>query len=866
MPDWCRQGPYNTSGMFLNGNNIILHLFLTVAGNKINTLDAPVLAKLQGLKTNFMALLFKLQKMFFAVIIMQLLHLYGEAQSKWPKEIPAPGGGSITLYEPQPEKYSGNSLYARAAVSITKRSGEEPVFGVMWFNATLESDPQMAVIKQMTVVQSKFADNDEASKTSLKNAVEKEIPAMNIQFEINRLQTLAAAEKEEAGADLRNEPPEILYRNKPTTLIVLDGEPVEQQDEDLNMTRVVNSPYLIVKNPDDRKYYLYGGSFWYSSPNVKSGWINVKNLPAKIKSIDAVMKQEEKKDTAQKDQTKFTSTTDILVSTVPAELIQTEGNPTYQAVEGSTLLYVNNSLDEIFKDVESQKNYILIAGRWYSSASLNGPWAYIAPDALPAAFGNIPAGSEKDGVLANVAGTDEANEAMIDARVPQTAKVDRNTATCEVSYDGDPRFVPIENTNLSLAENSSLTVMLAPNNQYYALENGIWFISSSANGPWRVANERPSDVEKIPASNSAYNARYVYVYQTTPQYVYVGYTPGYMGNYICGHTVVWGTGWHYRPWYGRRYWPRPYTWGFGMHYNPWAGWSISFGLGFNNAWYRYRNAHVWGCGWFGPPRYRPPYRPWGWNGGYYGNRPVNNRPIVRPNVTYNRPANWNRPQPVRPQRPVNMYDRRRDVVVTRDIIQRPVTRPVGRPGGDNNNRPGQGDNNIGRPVTRPIINPGDNGNRPGRPGDNNGGQPTTRPVTRPVTSPGDNGNRPGRPGDNNNGGQPVTRPIVRPGNDRPTTRPILPPGDHQNRPTRPITQPVTPPADNNRPAARPVTRPINQPDNNRPAPRPVNRPLPQQPANSNRPAQRPFTRPARQPDNNQNRPVAKPGGRDRKEN
>lgn len=752
------------------------------------------------------------------------------------------------MYEPQPEQYTGSSMYARAAVSIVKKNGDEPVFGVMWFNATMEEDGRFSTIKGVTVAQSKFADNDEDSKSLLKNAFEQEIPLQRIQFEASRLKTLSASEKEESGADLKNEAPAILYRNKPTTLIVLDGEPVEQQDDDLKMTRVVNSPYLIVKNPDDKKYYLYGGSFWYSSARVKDGWVNVKSLPARIRSVDAVMKEEAKKDTTQKDE-KFTTPTEILVSTVPAELIQTEGTAAYQAVEGSTLLYVSNSLDEIFKDVESQKNYILIAGRWYMGTSLNGPWQYIAADALPAAFGNIPAGSEKDGVLASVAGTDEANEALVDARVPQTARVNRSTATCEVSYDGDPRFVPIENTNLSLAENSSLTVMLAPNNQYYALENGVWFIGSNPSGPWQVANERPSDVEKIPVSNAAYNARYVYVYQTTPEFVYVGYTPGYMGNYICRNTIVWGTGWHYRPWYGRRYWPRPFTWGFGMHYNPWAGWSISFGLGFNNSWYRYRNQHVWGCGWFGPPMYRPPYRPWGWNGGYYGNRSNYNRPIVRPNVSYNRPQNWNNPPQYRPQRPTNIYERRRDGVITRDLVQRPVSRP----NPNDNNRPGRPGDNNNRPVTRPM--PGNDNSqtivRP-IPGDNNNGRPITRPA----------------PGDNNNG-RPITRPI-NPGNDnnRPISRPA--PGDNS---TRPITRPL--PGDNNRPITRPipsppvesnrpVTRPVPQPgDNNRPAPRPVTRPMPQ-PA-TNRPAQSPpVNRPVRQPENNQNRPATKPPGGDRK--
>ncbi|HTL09906.1 MAG TPA: hypothetical protein VL307_16645 [Chitinophagaceae bacterium] len=759
-----------------------------------------------------MAAYLRVQKTFISLLVLHLTVLSVLGQTQWPVTIPATGGSSITVYEPQPEKYADNNLYARAAVSIIKKAGAEPVFGVMWFNASITNRAGIGVVNTVTVPVARFADNDTESKTILSKAVEKEWPGMNISFDVNRLATALQNEQEEEGANVKNDPPLIIYRDKPSTLIVLDGEPVEQMDDDLAMTRVVNSPYLIVKNPSDKRYYLYGGNLWYSSSNVKDGWAYVQKLPAALRSVDAVMKEEAKKDTAQKDAGSFTKATSIVVATEPAELIQTEGPPSYQAVEGSTLLYVNNSLDEIFKDIESQKNFILIAGRWYNSSSLNGPWTYVAPDQLPAAFANIPAGSEKDGVLASVAGTQEANDAMIEARVPQTAKVDRQLASTEVTYDGAPQFVPIENTQLQLAENANITVMRAPNNQYYALENGIWFISNNPQGPWKVANERPADVEKIPASSTAYNARYVYVYQSTPRYVYVGYTPGYMGNYICRTTVVWGTGWRYRPWYGRRFWPRPYTWGFGMHYNPWVGWSISFGLGFNNAWYRYRNQHLWGCGWFGPPRYRPPYRPWGWNGGYYGNRPIGYRPVLRPAVTYNRPPNWNRPQPQRPQRTYNMYNRRRDVVATRDIVQRPIARPAELPGVDRPMRPGArpspGDN--GRPtVTRPLPTP-------------------ERPLTRPV-SPGDNGRPVNRPFPSPE--RPVTRPVTRPiDNNRPITRPAPSP----ERPlTRPVTRPVIPPVNENRPQARP--RPIER---TRPLPRPARQA--NEDGNQRRPVRRPV--------------------------
>ncbi|MFX5472299.1 hypothetical protein ABTD76_18500, partial [Acinetobacter baumannii] len=85
---------------------------------------------------------------------------------------------------------------------------------------------------------------------------------------------------------------------------------------------------------------------------------------------------------------------------------------------------------------------------------------------------------------------------------------------------------------LRVAENSNITVLQASNLKYYACDKGVWYISDNPNGPYAVANERPQDVDKIPPTNHAYNTRYVYVYESTPDYVYMGYTPGYLGNYV----------------------------------------------------------------------------------------------------------------------------------------------------------------------------------------------------------------------------------------------------------------------------------------------------------------------------------------------
>lgn len=613
----------------------------------------------------------------------------------YPRDITMTTGEVITIYQPQPESFSGNKITGRSAISVRKTAQDEPVFGAVFYEATISTDKdnRVAQVETLKITNAKFPgvqDQDELNK--LINEIEQEVPKWDMQISIDDLVATIKTENEGKGSDqFKNDPPKIYYRNKPTSLVILDGDPKVQRDKDLDADRVVNSPSLIFK--EGNQWNMYTGGIWYKSSSITTGWTPNSNMSAKVKSINDQVKTQEKKDNGGTEPTDQPQVTDILVSTVPAELLQTNGEADYKSIQGTSLLYASNSTNEIFKDINSQKTYVLLSGRWYAAPNIEGPWEYIPSDKLPDDFAKIPEGSDKDDVLSSVAGTDAAEEAKIDAEIPQTAKVDRKTATVTVSYDGTPVFNNIEGTSLRLAENSNVTVMQDASGNYFALDNGIWFIGNTPTGPWSVANDRPKDVDKIPADNSAYNTKYVYIYETTPQYVYVGYTPGYMGCYVYGPTIVYGTGYYYRPWYRTVYYPRPLTWGFGFCYNPWTGWSMSFGysVGFMHVGF---GPH-YNYGWFGPPRYRPPYRPY-YGGGYYGRGGPHVTNVTINNITVNNRRN-------------NIYNNHRGVT-TMNYRPRPTTydaRPATNPRplpttGNNNPRPG---NNNRPPNTNPTVQP-----------------------------------------------------------------------------------------------------------------------------------------------------------------
>lgn len=572
------------------------------------------------------------------------------SQADWPRDVRLSNGSTVTIYQPQPESLKGNRLVSRAVVSMKQSKNDDPVFGVVWAEAALltDKDTRMATMDNIKVTQVRFPDLQDKAKTDeLSGMLETEIPDWNLEMPIDQIVTTIEQDQGTSSDKISTDAPLIYYKNEPTTLITIDGKPVIKTDDNIKMDRVINTPFLIVKCPDDNRYYLYAGSYWYVSENIETGWNSVKNLPNPIRSLDTQVKEQQKQNqSGQSSQSK--GVTNILVSTVPAEIIQTDGDPQWSSVPGTGLLYVSNSDDQIFKDISDQMVYILLSGRWYSAPGFRGPWAYIPSDKLPGDFAKIPEGSDKDAVLSSIAGTDAAREAVMDAQIPQTAKVDR-TSTINVSYDGDPEFERIEGTELFLAVNSSITVMRS-GNRYFAVDNGVWYSASRPEGPWSVSAERPSDVDQIPPSSPAYNTRYVYIYDVSPDYLYVGYTPGYLGCYIYGPTVVYGTGFYYRPWFRRYYYPRPYTWGFGMHYNPWSGWCFhyhySYGwFGFSWGW-----SHSYWGGWWGPSIYRPAFYPHyhpGF-GGFYGEHVTYNRYTVN-NFSHN-----------------NIYVNRRDIV-TRDV-------------------------------------------------------------------------------------------------------------------------------------------------------------------------------------------------------
>ncbi|MBK6730473.1 MAG: hypothetical protein IPG60_05730 [Bacteroidetes bacterium] len=548
------------------------------------------------------------------ILIIASQAMFSQNAAIWPKTINV-DDGKVVIYQPQPESFEGDKLTGRAAVAVTPTGVKDPVFGAIWFDAVVETDREnrIVTITSLAIPNLKFPDNpDEKVLDAIRQIILEDSKTWTLDISLDQLlATLNVEENQKMLAnDIKMDPPIVIYTDTPSVLVTFEGEPIYQKLEGTEIKRAVNTPYLMLLNPDDKKYYLSGGDLWFSSADGLNGWENISSPPKNIKKTADDMIGEDSVNVS-----KQSTIPQIIIATKPTELIQTTGEASYQNIAGTELLYVENTDNQIFMDIKTQKHYLLLAGRWFTSPTLKGSWESLKAENLPEDFKKIPEGSEKDIVLASVPGTKAAEEAIMDAQIPQTAVVDRKTTTTSVEYDGAPDFEDVEGTDMEYAINTSSTVIKS-DKIYYVVDDGVWFESKSPEGPWIVSDERPKEVDDIPPSSPVYNVKYVYIYESTPEVVYVGYTPGYTGSYIYGGTVVYGTGYYYQPWYGSYYYPSPMTYGFNMTYNPYAGWSFGFGFSFNYYYPHYHHHHHHG-GFYGPPHHYPNHYSH-YNNGYYG--------------------------------------------------------------------------------------------------------------------------------------------------------------------------------------------------------------------------------------------------------
>jgi len=627
----------------------------------------------------------------------------------WPRQI-TEGDKTLTIYQPQLEKWDGNHLEARSAVSVQKQSNPDPLFGTIWFEARTDvnKEQHLVLLEDIRITRAHFPTMPAADQ-KLTDYLNQHLPEGTREIALDRLETALAvtqAQRKDSALPLKNDPPRIIISNQPALLVLVDGKPVLRDTQMPAIKRVINTRALVLLDQSAGRFYLFAQQHWMQADKLESNWTEAKNVPPALDSIrksaveSKMVDLYDDKDPGAQPASAPPPVPVVYVSTTPAELIEIDGKPQFSPIEGTQLLSVTNTSGDLFMDPTSQDYYVLISGRWFRSKSLSSGWSYVSNDKLPADFAKIPEENPKGDVLVSVGGTPQAKEAVIANTIPQTAQVKRSEAKLSVDYDGTPQFRPIDGTQMQYAANTSTPVIQVSPQAFYAVENGVWFTAPAAGGPWAVATSVPPEIYSIPPSSPVHYVTYVQTYSATPDVVYVGYTPGYYGAYVAPTgCVVYGTGYTYPPYVGTAWCGYPATYGFGAGFG--TGAALGFGVGMA----------VGACchPWWGPVGWGWSHG-YGWNGyggyGHWGNTNFNNVNVYNHwgnnvvnnnhwnnNNWNNHDNNWNnRNENRRDDRADNRRDDRRDDRRDNNRDQRQADRGQGdRAQAQGNRAQGQGE-------------------------------------------------------------------------------------------------------------------------------------------------------------------------------
>ena len=505
-----------------------------------------------------------------------------QAQDRgWPRGYNLPSEAQIVLFQPQIASWDKQKhLVALAAVSYVAKGAEKPVVGTIKIETDTQVSLEQRLVKFTTlqVTEVNFKSLPKEQTQEIVKEIEKNIPEEDRVIALDRV--LAYVDKStirpQNVAGIKSDPPKLYVSKSPAILVSIDGEPIWSPIKDNELKFAVNTNWDLFQHGPTGLYYLRNDTYWLKSTALTGPWSRAGKLPD---SFNKLPEDDNWKDVrANLPGASVKSLPSIYVTSDPSELLLVDGEPKYEPVPGTQLLWVSNTESDLFRLGAEGRFYYLVTGRWFSAPALNGPWTFATPD-LPDAFKYISLEHPRSRVLASVPGTQQAAEAVLLAQVPEIARVNKKEVKApDVGYNGEPEYESIQGTQLQRAKNTDKEIIKV-GDTYYMCFQGIWFMANTPKGPWTIASSVPAEIYQIPPNSPAHSVTYVTLEQDeddADEWVTFASSAGYTGVMVGWGCAVWGTGWYYPPyyWYGGYYpiyYPYWRTYGYGSWYNPYTG-------------------------------------------------------------------------------------------------------------------------------------------------------------------------------------------------------------------------------------------------------------------------------------------------------
>ena len=337
---------------------------------------------------------------------------------RWPKTADLEGA-TYTVYQPQLDSWDTYNLVGHVAVSVLPPGNQAPVYGVLRLTAKTNVDRlARTVYFTDTTVQSAVFPAAPSWAESYQRAFQALFVKGPFTVALDRMEAALAvlnAQHQAKSVPVQNPVPQFVFSTTPAVLVTIDGDPAWRPVAGTPYERVLNARPLLLRDMSGSIYFhLFDG--FLKAPGLAGPWTAAGTVPADLAKAAAELGASGAVDLMEgppdektgKKPSLASGAPGVIVVTKPTELVVTDGAPDWVGLDGTSLLYVRNTDANVFADMTTSRNYVLVSGRWFASNGLNGPWAYVAPKDLPPGFKEIPDDSPKENVKASLPGTTQA--------------------------------------------------------------------------------------------------------------------------------------------------------------------------------------------------------------------------------------------------------------------------------------------------------------------------------------------------------------------------------------------------------------------------------------------------------------------------
>ena len=323
----------------------------------------------------------------------------------------------------------------------------------------------------------------------------------------------------------------------------IDGEPRMAAIDATGWRRCTNTPFVLLQDPGGTLYVRLAADRWVASADLGTGYAPAASPPADV--VAALGREPSARGVAEKPADAGAAPAprtppELLVFTQPTALVSIDGEPDLVDVAPG-VQWAPDASPLLLRTAAPKAWWTIAAGRWFRADALDGAWTRVRPSDLPAAFASLPGGRAFLPARASVPHTPEAVAAVAATLERRAQSLSRADARCSVRWNGAPAWQAVPGTMLRASLNASQPV-IEVGQRFFCCDNAAWFSADSADGPWALADSIPDDIASIPPASPAFPVTFVDVVAADDASVTFAWSPGYLGTYVDGGAVVFGTG------------------------------------------------------------------------------------------------------------------------------------------------------------------------------------------------------------------------------------------------------------------------------------------------------------------------------------